>query len=194
MGKNRVLIIGDSYVEGVGAKKNKGWAFLLKEKFPNYDFTISGIGGDHTGKLLSRFPSKRHDIYIIQTGTNDSRFRPSIKEEEVPIKQFDNNLLEVLEKIHAVNKHAKIMLIGLLFVNENQTSPYKADKYYKNYNIRKYDQCLKEFSIKYSIRYVSLGMMLKNKDSVLDGLHPSEKGHVIISQIVAEEFKEMIGM
>lgn len=192
MEKNSVLIIGDSYVEGVGAKENEGWAFLLKRKYPNCNFTISGRGGDHTEKLLYRFPSKRYDIYIIQIGTNDSRYRPSRDEEEVPINHFQTNLSRLLKKIYVDNKNAKIMIVGLLFVNEEKTSPYKKDKYYKNRNIRKYDRYLKEFSKKDNIIYVSLDKMLKRKNSVLDGLHPSENGHVMISEIVAEKFNDLV--
>lgn len=189
MKKKSILIIGDSYVEGVGAKKNEGWAFLLRNKMPKHIFEISGIGGDHTEKILNRFPEKKYDIYIIQTGTNDSRFRPSRNEEEVPIDKFKNNLLRIINKIYIINNNAKIMLIGLLFVKEEKTSPYKPDKYYKNFIIRKYDNKLIDFAQENNITYVSLGKMLQNKDSVHDGLHPSENGHVMISQIVAKELK-----
>jgi len=37
--------------------------------------------------------------------------------------------------------------------------------------------------------YVSLREMLKNKESVYDGLHPSENGHIKISQLVANKLK-----
>jgi lysophospholipase L1-like esterase len=189
MKRQSVLIIGDSYVEGVGAKKNNGWAFLLKDKMSKYLFEISGTGGDHTEKILSRFPGKEYNIYIIQTGTNDSRFRPSKNEEEIPVQKFKNNLLEIINKIHAINSNAKIMFVGLLFVKEEKTSPYKPDKYYKNVIIRKYDKIIENFANEHKIMYVSLREMLKNKESVYDGLHPSENGHIKISQLVANKLK-----
>ncbi len=82
----RALIIGDSFVEGVGAPQGKGWAAWLARKLEPWVCEVAGEGGDNTGDLIARWPTQSYDTYVVQVGTNDSRFRPSLKGPQVPIR------------------------------------------------------------------------------------------------------------
>ena len=87
---NHILIIGNSFVEGVGADGKNGWAQILSTQYKS-NMTISGVGGDTIKKILARFPKildKKHQLVILEVGINDSRYRPSLKSREVELTEF----------------------------------------------------------------------------------------------------------
>jgi len=66
-----ILIIGDSFVEGVGAQDKNGWAQMLSAQYTSH-ITISGVGGD-TIKTLSRLPrvlEKKHKLVVRPINTD----------------------------------------------------------------------------------------------------------------------------
>lgn len=190
MKPKNILIIGDSFVEGVGAPSEKGWAYLLADKFPDHKFSISGLGGDTTEKILVRMPSDFYDYFFFQVGTNDSRYRPSKKGTEIAEKKFKKNLKKILSGIKG---ESKAFFVGLLFVDERKTSPYKEDKVYSNVTLRRYDNLIKEFcESNEKAEYISLQEMLDNEDYLWDGVHPSERGHKEIATIVSSALRKTL--
>jgi len=183
---NQTLVIGDSFVEGVGAPVNKGWAYLLKENLQQDSVDVSGEGGDTTEKIIRRFPHVPYERYIVQIGTNDSRYRPSLKTSEIPEKKFRDNLSRIIKIINNANQEAKVIFVGLLFVDEIKTIPYKEDKVYKNTLLRQYDKYIAELCESSGFKYVSLESMLGELSFLSDGVHPSEKGHREIFKLVKQ--------
>lgn len=182
----KTLIIGDSFVEGVGAPVNKGWASLFKEYLCDDEVVVSGEGGDTTQKLVQRFPSIFYNNYIVQIGTNDSRYRPSIKACEVSPNEFKQNLAKITRRIKNMNQTANVTFVGLLFVDEVKTVPYKEDKIYKNTLLRQYDNYLSEFCASSSFTFITLESMFGKLEFLSDGLHPSESGHKEIFNLVKQ--------
>ena len=53
----RVVITGDSFVEGVGSS-NGGWAQMLADRMREVEVSIFGIGGHTTQDLMKRIVLK----------------------------------------------------------------------------------------------------------------------------------------
>ena len=179
----RILIIGDSFVEGVGDDVSGGWSARLNQ-FGSYNVTSLGIGGDNTRDVLLRIPSsdrhKQHkwDLILVEVGLNDSRWRPSKSSNEVPINEFRENLKKIAKQLSFVGH--TIVFLGLTRVNEKLAAPYKEDKYYINKEINIYDNAIKEISYKIGCEYIPVPHLAPKDELLSDGLHPSPAGHKLI--------------
>ena len=186
----KILVIGNSFVEGVGATDKKGWAFLLKEEAPLHDFILSGVGGDNILKILNRVsnvPNIQFDIVILEVGLNDSRFRPSLQDNEVPLNSFSEKLMEFHLFFKSKNEKCENIFLGLTHVNEGLTNPYKKDKHYLNDLIEQYDGAVKKVASQIGARYFSVPVLADNLNNLSDGLHPSDTGHALIKEFVKNQ-------
>lgn len=188
----RILVIGDSFVEGVGGKNTSGWAHAVAAKLSGHVVEISGEGGDDTVKLLARWPKGVYNIVIIQIGTNDSRFRPSRGGPEVAPDKFKANLKKILDASKKINNASYIIVVGLFFVDEALTVPYKEDKVYKNVSIRRYDDIIKKVAKKKGTIYIAISDIATDASLLYDGLHPSDRGHALISARVQDVMERLL--
>ncbi|TGM66729.1 lipase [Leptospira meyeri] len=83
---------------------------LMAKEFPGQSVTNRGIGGDMTETLLSRIEEDvlvlHPDTIVIEIGGNDFR-------EGKCLSLVQNNLISIIQKIHAQNKNTKIILIAV---------------------------------------------------------------------------------
>lgn len=175
----RILIIGDSFVEGVGANDKNGWAQMFSQKHQSHFIETSGIGGDNIEKISRRISDFKlnYDVVVLEIGVNDSRYRPSKNGNEIDIKVFTKELKAFVKYFRSLNKNVQIYFLGLTRVNESFTNPYKEDKYYLNKYISVYDQLLKDVSTEEKVDYVELPSLLSHDGLLIDGIHPSNEGH-----------------
>lgn len=175
----RILIVGDSFVEGVGDQEKGGWASRLAQ-IDGMAVTFDGVGGrtaQDVDLLKDCLPSG-FDLAILQIGINDSRFRNSLGEAEVPLKQFK----ELIDRIAATLKTRahRVAVMGLTRVDESLTDPYKPDKSYRNRMIDTYDACLREGASNGIYDYIPVPSLIDGKNLLSDGLHPSPNGHQLL--------------
>lgn len=188
----KILIIGNSLVEGVGAKPGCGWAYKFRDAYPGHSFLISGIGGDTIHKILNRVDSVSNnavDIVILETGLNDSRYRPSLGSYEVLPEDFLAGIREFIVRFSGAG--AKVLIMGITAVDESRTNPYKEDKFYTNANVKLFDEIIQEACSAYSAIYISMPRFESSSSLLSDGLHPSEKGHLLIFKAVDSVFREI---
>ncbi len=182
---SRVLAFGDSFVEGVAATADHGWAQQLGATTSS-DWTISGVGGDTTAKLLARAPDLPPQAYhtvLIEVGLNDSRYRPSLGGNEVSLQQFRDNLALLIA--HFRPSAGRIGFLGITHVDERFTRPYKDDKYHTNEDAAIYDAALREACAANDVDYVPIPKLADTPGLlVADGLHPSDDGHRAIADAV----------
>lgn len=177
--KPRILVIGDSFVEGVGATDKIGWAQSMENSSNQVaELVVSGIGGDTIVKILDRhieFFEMSFEKVVLAVGLNDSRYRPSKNANEVPRQSFIDGIRQFVELWQS--KGAKVYLIGLTRVDEDRTDPYKEDKIYRNALVEDYDECLVEVAVSTQATYVAVSKLNDLKEGLCDGLHPSDLGH-----------------
>jgi lysophospholipase L1-like esterase len=181
---NAINIFGDSivhasYVEG------GGWADRLRnnlEKRTDDYFRVYnlGIDGEDTDGLLKRFANENEarlpNIIIIAIGVNDSHYDKSNEDVWVPIKRFEENLLEIIDQ--AKNFTQEIVFVGLLSVQEEKVSPvpWNPAKYLDNKSVALYDAKIEEICVKSGLSFIKMLDLLDDSD-LIDGLHPNSQGH-----------------
>ena len=107
-----ILVFGDSLSEGFMLKHSEAYPALLAKKLraAGLNFLVtnaSATGGSIEGGL-ERLPphlKQRIDILILELGINDA-FRG------VPIKQIQNNLQQIIDKVKAPNPNARVVIAG----------------------------------------------------------------------------------
>ncbi len=172
----KLIIIGDSLIQGYGLPKDKGFVNQLQkkllEKKDNILLINGGVSGDTTAGGLSRIDwSITDDIkaVAISLGANDMLrgLPPSFSKE---------NLSKIIMKIKENN--LPILLIGIKSIENYGTE-------YKNEFDSMFSNLADEFEL---FLYPDLMAPIKNKEKDLflylqeDMLHPNEKGVEIIVQ------------
>lgn len=170
----KLVTLGDSLTEGYDIDKSKRWTKLLHQKY-NWEIINSGISGDTTTGMLSRFSedvlAHKPSHLFIMGGTNDLWLNLSIS--------------QVIANIHAMTRQAKfhgiVSIIGIptpIITREN----YPMDTYFvDDLNLAKkmaeYQKDLKRYALEdgkdmVDFSGMDVGLLLD------DGVHPGEEGQV----------------
>lgn len=202
----RILVFGDSITYGK-VDSEGGWAARIRKYFDqqaakNYsrDFPNvynQGISGDTAEDILKRFDVEtearleEESIFVLAVGTNDASIdngTPRYTEE-----QFQSNFEEILGKME---KHSgKILVLGLLPVDENLTTPipWRPQRHYTNKQTVLFDGIIKEICQSRNLPHVPLFEAFKDKlDLFPDGLHPNDEGHRLIADLVRPELEKLL--
>ena len=193
--------------------KNRGWAGHLKkhikkehknsDKNPfgikiikntrekNRLFKNFAIPGNNSVDLLDKLKRKgmkiieknkdRDYTIIIAIGTNDSQIEKFKIIKSIEENKFSNNIKKILKLSKKLSK--RVIVIGLLPVDELKTAYEKRKSVYVNDRIKRYNEILKESSKKENVEFVDFYMDWMKKDYkklLSDGLHPNIKGHKLI--------------
>lgn len=179
----RVLVIGDSLVEGVGDYEQQGWASRLSS-VPGIQVSIDGVGGRTALDVLSVISnvSDSFDLALVQVGLNDSRYRDTLGRSEVPLADYCAAISNIVLLLQ--NSAARVAILGLTRVNEDLSDPYKPDKSYRNALIDTYDSQLRAMASSGAFDYVPVPTLLDDQNLLYDGLHPSTEGHERILESV----------
>ena len=173
---SRLIIIGDSLIQGYGLPKDKGFVNQLQkkllEKKDNILLINGGVSGDTTAGGLSRIDwSITDDInaVAISLGANDML-------RGIPPSFSKENLSKIIMKVKENN--LPILLIGIKSIENYGTE-------YKNEFDVMFSNLADEFGL---FLYPDLMAPILNKEEDLslylqeDMLHPNEKGVEIIVQ------------
>lgn len=191
-----ICIFGDSITWGRGLLARMGWANLLRnelekqKKFSLYDL---GIDRDTSKNLLERFDvearARKPDIIIFAIGTNDSVFRKTTDNPETPIKDFENNLQNLVQKAKQFTN--AIIFVGLVKGDDRLTNPLAdstTGKSYSKENVKKYNDSIKNIALKNKLQFIDIYDDLNDMD-FYDGLHPNESGHQKIFKKIIQYVK-----
>ena len=186
---------------------------FTKEASRTFKVINSGISGDTTNEAKARFQkdvlSHNPNLVIIQFGVNDQTIRQDLrlKTAMVSLEQFAYNILFFISRIRRTGASIVLMTPGMLLWNETFKSkffekPYLINETYGlNGHLRLYNQMLRKIAktenihlidiFKYQMEYDA-----KKKQSLQkllpDGLHPNNKGHKFIADIIVKELHSQI--
>ena len=169
----KVLLFGDSLMSGYGLPKDDHLSVVLEKslKSDGYEIQIfnSSISGNTSSDGLDRIEDElsdaSYDLIIIGLGANDMlrRINPD---------QTKQNLEDIIDII--VNNDIKIILAGMVASPTNGLS-YK----------KKFDKIYPDLSKKFELELIPFllkGVALNPSLNQTDGIHPNEKGVLIISE------------
>ena len=169
----KVLLFGDSLMSGYGLPEDDHLSVVLEKslKSDKYEIQIfnGSISGDTSSDGLDRIEDElsdtSYDLIIIGLGANDMlrRINPD---------QTKQNLEGIIKIITSNN--IKIILAGMV------ASPTNGLSYKKKFD-KIYPDLSKEFELEL-IPFLLKGVALNPSLNQADGIHPNEKGVLIISE------------
>ena len=179
-----ICVFGDSTAWGAWDTEKGGWVNRLwlyaargsesEEYCEVYNLSVSG---GTTETILERFENESKirgcEALIFQTGGNDAAQDKQGNFQISPDK-FTSNIETIISKAKKVTD--KIIFIGFKNVDESRSLPIPwADFYYRNENVEKYDQIIKEVCDKNGVLFLELPKL--EKSDFADGVHPNVFGH-----------------
>ena len=175
LAETRIVLYGDSLMAGYGLTKKHHLATVLENnlisKGLNAKVINASISGDTSAGGLNRLnwilSEEKFDLFVLGLGANDMLRGISPEETE-------KNLEKIVQKVS--EKNIDLILAGMI-----APTTHGAD--YKN----KFDIIYKNLSTKYNLKLVPflLEDVALNPDLNLDdGMHPNEKGVLIISETI----------
>ena len=180
--ENKIVLYGDSLMAGYGLTQKYHLATVLENnlisKGLNVKVTNASVSGDTSAGGLNRLnwilSEEKFDLFILGLGANDMLRGISPEETE-------KNLEKIIQKVS--EKNIDLILAGMI-------APKTYGDDYKN----KFDIIYKNLSTKYNLKLVPflLKDVALNPDlNLADGMHPNEKGVIIVSKNLEKKILEI---
>lgn len=160
-----------------------------------------GIPGETTEGLLERLERELkprinrelENIIIFAIGVNDSRYYEHSREHAVDFNVYQKNLPKLFEI--AKKYTGKIVFVGLMPVDEKRTDPifWETQAFYRNAFVKRYDKEIRDFCEKEGVHFIEIFDKLigENIEELLeDGIHPNNKGHQRLFEIIKAELED----
>ena len=162
---------------GYGLNNEHHLSVVLQKKLISEGYKIEVVNGSVSGSTSSggvnrvewTLSDSNIDLVILGLGANDML-------RGIKPKETKNNLEKIIKT--AQDKNIKVILAGMV-------APISYGIEYKN----NFDQIYPDLSKEYNLQLIPFlleGVALKPDLNLSDGMHPNEKGTIIISKILQE--------
>lgn len=198
-----IIILGDSNGQGFYDTEKGGWAERLKaycfehnDQFV-FNLSVSGYSSNNLIELIerneleSRFEAgDEPHLIIVAVGLNDSVLVQD-KRNLVSVSKYGENILQIFKHIVDWNKGNydlthRLLVVGPTSVDETRSTPVEWDDtlYYRNAEVKRYNEKLKEVCYPNNIRFLNLFDMASF--DTCDGVHLSPAEHELIFNSVVK--------
>ncbi len=178
----RLLMLGDSLTEGYGVSPAAAFPALVEKKIQssgkNWQVINAGISGSTSASGPSRMKwqiKTKPDLMILALGANDGL-------RGLNLKVTEKNLSEIIEIAQA--EKIPVIIAGMLL------PPNYGNKYRTQFA-----EMYKHLAEKYKLRKIPFlleGVGGNPKLNGPDGIHPNEKGHEIIAELVYKSIQDLL--
>ena len=173
----KIVLFGDSLMAGYGLNNEHHLSVVLQEKLISEGYKIEVVNGSVSGSTSSggvnrvkwTLSESNIDLVILGLGANDML-------RGIQPKETKNNLEKIIQT--AQDKNIKVILAGMI-------APTSYGIEYKS----NFDQIYPDLSKQYNLPLIPFlleGVALKPHLNLNDGMHPNEKGTIIISKTLQE--------
>ena len=204
----RVLIFGDSITQGFW-DIDGGWVSRIRKHYdqqmidgtdndPPTIFNL-GLSGDSSDDVLARFESETKTrateelAFVIAIGVNDARTKAGVNYSDA--RRYKQNLGEILKLAKQYSN--KILFVGLTPCVEERSNPVSwGNTGYTNGRIREFDNALREFCQESQVPFIEVYEPFTKAEAeselLPDSLHPNDKGHQLIADLVMPSLLEIL--
>ena len=180
---DKIVLFGDSLMAGYGLPQDKHIALILENDLKQAGYSIEIINGSVSGSTTSGGLNRIEwtlsepdiDLMILGLGANDMLRGISPEETKKNLKE----IIKIAEK-----KNIKIILAGML-------APTTHGAVYKKKFDNIYPGLAKEYNLNL-IPFLLEGIVLKPEFNQDDGIHPNEKGTLILSKTLQKSIINLI--
>jgi len=201
--KQRIVAFGDSTTATRGSLKI--YTRLIDTALPNATVFNAGIGGHNTDHASARFErdvlAKTPDTVIIQFGINDAAVdvwkTPASKGARVSIERYARNLRHFVQVLKG-----RGTMIVLMTPNPTRWTPKLKARYGKppylgndpdgfNVLLRKYAGETRKIAADENVPLIDVYETFQQSADIdnllLDGMHPNDRGHRIVADLLLKE-------
>ncbi len=178
----KVLILGDSISDGYGVETVLAYPALVEKELQSQKLNVQIVNGSISGSLSSSGPGRlkwqlksKPQIVILQLGGNDA-----LKGTPPPV--IKENLRKTIQL--AKQNQVQVLLAGMR-IFQNYGTPYA------NAFERIFPELAREEKIPL-IPFILEGVGGQKDLNLPDGIHPNEKGHLIVSQTVYKHLRPLL--
>jgi len=182
--KKRIVFFGNSITAGYQLSEEEAFPALIKQRLDSleleYEVQNAGLSGETTAGGVERVDwilKGDIDIFVLELGANDGL-------RGLPLTETEKNLGQIIEKVRTEHPKARILLLGME-VPPNMGDDYAAEfrevfrRVAENHNVE-----LLPFLLK--------GVAGIQELNLPDGIHPTPKGHRILSHTVWEALQPLL--
>jgi len=177
-----ILFIGDSLTAGYGVDKDKSYVALIEKELKGRGMNIKVLNGSVSGsttssgqKRLRWFLKAKPEILVLALGANDGL-------RGVKLETSKKNLNKIIET--AKENKIKVALAGMML------PPNYGPDYTKNFK-QMYLDLVKKHNVVH-IPFLLEGVAAQRELNQADGIHPNEKGHLIMKDTVLKYLEKML--
>jgi acyl-CoA thioesterase-1 len=179
----KILLFGDSLMSGYGLSEEHHLSIVLEENLKSEGYDIEVINGSVSGdtsldgldRIEEALSEYNVDLIILGLGANDMMRR-------INPQQTEQNLEKIIKIIQ--DKKINILLAGMV------ASPSNGLDYKK-----KFDEIFPNLAKKYELPLIPFlldEVALKPELNLSDGIHPNDKGILVISKTVKKSILNLI--
>jgi len=179
----KILLFGDSLMSGYGLSEEHHLSIVLEENLKSEGYDIEVINGSVSGdtsldgldRIEEALSEYNVDLIILGLGANDMMRR-------INPQQTEQNLEKIIKII--LDKKINILLAGMV------ASPSNGLDYKK-----KFDEIFPNLAKKYELPLIPFlldEVALKPELNLSDGMHPNDKGILVISKTVKKSILNLI--
>lgn len=177
-----ILFIGDSLTAGYGVDKEKSYVSLIEKDLLKKGYNIKTLNGSVSGsttssgiKRLRWFLKAKPEILVLALGANDGL-------RGVKIETSQKNLDDIIQL--AKENNIKVALAGMML------PPNYGPDYTKKFK-EMYLDLVKKHNVVH-IPFLLEGVAAQRELNQADGIHPNEKGHIIMKDTVIKYLEKML--
>lgn len=180
--KKTILFFGDSLTAGYGLDDpSDAFPGVIQHKIDSlklpYTVVNAGVSGETTAGGLGRIDwtlKQKVDIFILELGANDGL-------RGIPVKETDQNLQAIVDKVKAKYPDAKLVLLGM------QVPPSMGADYATNF--KTIFPRVAEKNKMALVPFLLQGVGGNPKLNQTDGIHPTAEGAKIVADNVWQVLK-----
>ena len=198
---SKIVIFGDSLVQGALDLEKGGWANRLKLFFwernikgkgvyyEGENVIDFGVGGDKVLDVLRRFDCEIYNIrgeidkVIFAVGINDAGFINGKKANSK--NKFEQEFKRLLDAGIKQVGFEKIYVVGITNVCDSALKEWFSEE-----RLAEFDIIMKRISIEKGCNFISMYGKLAKDEFCEDALHPNAKGHKKIFKIIKDTLME----
>ncbi len=176
--------MGDSITAGYGVGDDRAFPALIQEQLDEggYEYTVmnAGVSGETSAGGLSRINwllKRPIDILVLELGANDGLRGQSVDATKA-------NLVAIINRLEETYPDAKTLLGGM------QVPPNMGPDYANAFK-GIFPEIAEETGV-HLIPFILEGVGGMKELNLPDGIHPNQKGHALIKEIVWEHLEPLL--
>jgi len=174
--KKNILFFGNSLTAGYGIEPSQAFPALIQKKIDSLNLNYTVVNGGVSGETSSGGNGRIDwalrqpvDVFILELGGNDGL-------RGIAVQETRKNLQEIIDKVVAKNPQTKLILAGM------QMPPSMGQDYIKEFR-NLYPELASKNKMSF-IPFLLEGVGGESELNQRDGIHPNEKGAIIVAENV----------